>query len=43
MDLNFEDVNDSETLEQEQKNKANDASDEISGTKKSRIEDEYLD
>jgi len=29
----FEDINDSETLEQEQKDKANDASDEISRTK----------
>ena len=43
LDLNFEDINDSETLEQEQKDKANDASDEISRTKKSLIEDEYLD
>jgi len=39
----FEDINDSETLEQEQKDKANDASDEISRTKQSLIEDEYLD
>jgi len=41
--LNFEDINDSETLEHipEQKDQANNASNEIGRTKMSLIEDEY--
>ena len=43
--LNFEDINDSETLEHvpEQKDQANNASNEIGRTKMNLIEDERLD